>query len=1139
MKNKVMDTLLLVGDRGRLSLRSIFESKFYLLEAENAAQGVLLLQQNFSSIAAVVADIPLSSSEELQTLADACRREELGSIPLIAVIEPSGTGENEEYAFILGATDVVLKPYTTLSIQRRVQVLVDLYSHQQNLEQQLSLQKENLQRNRQIMIDTLSSMIENRSAEPGNHVLRIRRFTQLLLEVVARNCPEYGLDDTIISIITSASAMHDIGKIAVPDHILNKPGPLTAEEFAIMQTHTTVGSQLAEQFNYMNDALYLRYIYNITLYHHERWDGKGYPMGLAGDDIPICAQVVGIADVFDALTSKRSYKPAYSSEKAINMILNGECGAFSPKLLECLKRASRDFSALAQQYSDGYSPLSDSIRLPLANPAPPVYDLDSPQLFHQKYQTLLHHLNDTVIEMDMDAHMYHVVSNPNPNFVSLLSGVSFQELPQRLFRDAIHPEDISLVSAKYGECMTQIFHQGSHSAHFHCRIYSPPHQTHLLYKITLQRISTENPQQRLLLIVFHALESQPAPSAVSGVNSLLSSTTTYDLQCATLCCLNDRQLTIREGINSLIPLTGWQTDEFWHICRNSLLELTAEEDQTMLLSKMHSQNIRSGKIEFDLRLRTKEGNPIWVQCRSRAHIGQDGAEYCFLTLTDITRQKLYQQRLENSVERSKILLGQAGSIIFEWDLVSDQFYCSEKWEARFGHNLPTEEFSQILSGSNHVHPDDLPLLRSKAQGMQNGHATDVIDLRIANSEGSYFWSRIRATAIFDQQGTPTHIIGIVHDIDQLKMDALSMQQQAQKDALTRLLNKASSQQEISSYLSVLRRDSFAALLVMDLDNFKTVNDTLGHFYGDAVLAQVGSTLQGLFRAHDVIGRIGGDEFMILLKDVPSREIVEDRCRLLTEAFQTLLHKLMPTLPVSVSVGAALVPQHGNTYEELYRCADEALYSAKRRGKNRYCIYDPQDKFTKLSHHTAAVTRIESDRRSILTGDSLLQYVFQHLSESRDTEAAVEEILGFIGTHFNVSRVYVFENNDDNTACSNTFEWCNLGIHPEKENLQNISYETDLPGWESIYDENGILYCTDISQLPPLARAIVEPQGIKSMLHCTIRDKGVFRGYVGFDECTANHLWTQEQVASLKLLAGMLSVFIIRLRIDQKQAAQPL
>ncbi len=1135
MKNKVKDTLLLVGSSERASLRGIFEGKFYLLEAENAAQGILLLEQNFGSIAAVVSDIPLSAGQELQALSAACQLEDAGSIPLIAVIEPSGTGENEEYAFILGATDVVLKPYTTLSILRRVQVLVDLYTHQQTLEQQLARQRETLQRNRQVMIDTLSSIIENRSAEPGHHVLRIRQFTRLLLGVVAKNCPEYGLDDGVIDIITSASAMHDIGKIAMPDHILNKPGPLDAEEFAIMQTHTTVGSQLAERLNYMNDTLYLRYIYNITLYHHERWDGKGYPTGLAGDDIPICAQVVGIADVYDALTSQRPYKPAYSSETAINMILNGECGLFSPKLLECLKQVSREFSALSQQYADGYSPQSDDIRIPISNPEPPVHNLESPQLSHRKYQALLHHLGDTVIEMNPDARLYHVVCNPNPDFVSLLTGTTFESLPQRLFRDAIHPEDTAHVSAKYGECMTQIFHQGRHSARFRCRIYSPPYQTHRPYEITLQRIHTENPQQRLLLIIFHVMDNEAVPLAAPAASSLLDNAAIYDLQCATVCCLNDAQLTIREGITSLSPLTGWQTDELWGICHNSLVELTAEADRKLLLSRMGSQTIRSGKVEFDLRLQRKGAAPLWVQCRSRSQIGRDGTEYRYLTLTDISRQKQYQQKLEHSLERCRILLGQSGSITFEWDLASDCMYCSEKWEERFGYSILPQEFSRLLSGSNRCHPDDLPLLRSKARAMRKGQKTDMIDLRIANSEGSYFWSRIRASTVSDDQGIPTHIVGVVYDIDQLKMDALSMQQQAQRDALTKLLNKESTKQKITSYLSVLHRDGQAALLMMDLDNFKTVNDTLGHFYGDAVLAQIGSTLQGLFRAHDVIGRIGGDEFMILLKDVPSREIVEDRCRLLTEAFQVQLHKLMPNLQVSVSVGAALVPHHGTTYDELYRCADEALYSAKRQGKNRYCIYDPQDKFTKLSHPNTAITRIDSDRRSILTGDSLLQYVFQNLSESRNVEATIQEVLGFIGTQFNVSRVYIFENNDDNTECSNTFEWCNAGIQPEKENLQGISYETDLPGWESIYDENGILYCTDISELPPLARAIVEPQGIKSMLHCTIRDKGVFRGYVGFDECTANHLWTQEQVATLKLLAGMLSVFIMRLRIDQRMA----
>ena len=201
---------------------------------------------------------------------------------------------------------------------------MDLYQHQWHLEKLVENQSKTIRSASQTILDTLSSIIEYRSAESGNHVLRIRGFTKILLEALAGNFPEYQLDTATIDIITSAAALHDIGKISIPDHILNKPGKLTAEEYRIMKEHTTIGSEMVDQLKGLGDTTYLRYIYNITRYHHERWDGTGYPEGLMGDAIPICAQVVGLTDAFDALTSQRAYKPAYAYDTAVNMILKGE-----------------------------------------------------------------------------------------------------------------------------------------------------------------------------------------------------------------------------------------------------------------------------------------------------------------------------------------------------------------------------------------------------------------------------------------------------------------------------------------------------------------------------------------------------------------------------------------------------------------------------------------------------------------------------------------------------------------------------------------------------------------------------------------------------------------------------------------------
>lgn len=206
-------------------------------------------------------------------------------------------------------------------------------------------------------------------------------------------------------------------------------------------------------------------------------------------------------------------------------------------------------------------------------------------------------------------------------------------------------------------------------------------------------------------------------------------------------------------------------------------------------------------------------------------------------------------------------------------------------------------------------------------------------------------------------------------------------------------------------------------------------------------------------------------------------------------------------------------------------------------KNSYVFYDSKDAaFTTWRKNTSAVnTRIDSDEEPGLADHSFVQYAFQTLYMTNDMDQAVNDVLAAVGKQMNVSRVYIFENTSDNRYCNNTYEWCNTGIEPEIQNLQDICYETDIPGYTDLYNEHDIVYCQDITTLPKAVYDILAPQGIKSMLHCAIRDNGVFRGYIGFDECLTNRMWTKEQVETLSFFAEMLSVFLMKKRAQDEIA----
>ncbi len=1133
MGERLKDTLLLVGgpDSCRADLRAIFSDNYNILEAENVAQAILLLKQNSNCIALAIMDLKTPEPAEMAVLMEATMVGTDREIPTVAMVDSSDGTEREERAFLMGAADVITKPYSRIAVQKRIQIIMEMFVHKWKLERVVTEQSETIRNANQVMMDTLSAIIEYRSAESGNHVLRIRHFTKILLKEVSRYCPEYELTDELIDIIASASALHDMGKISIPDKILNKPGRLTDEEFEIMKTHSMVGSELVKQLSGMGEELYLRYAYNISLYHHERWDGRGYPCGLKGEEIPICAQVVGLTDAFDALTSKRVYKPAYPFQKAVNMILNGECGEFSPKLLECFKNVRQQMVDLARDYADGLSPKDETIGRPLPGPNTKRDAVGTLQMSQAKYQTLLHYINDTVLDLDLDHDLYHVVYNPNPKLDSLMPNTSFHNIVERLKMEQLHPDDMMIPDAIDRFITEEFFQLKLHRRTFPMRIYSPSREKYQTYELTFLRVNTGEEDRRMMTAIWHKTDENMGTVHEREMELMSGDPGFYGLVSSALRCWSDSDYTIESGTDSLVSLVGYSKKELEEQFNHKLINLIVERDREAV-RKAVEEAMRSGeKVEVEFRVKKKGSNHLWVLAKARYRVDTDGQDYLYFAIRDNSESKAVRDQLKADIERNQLLIDQTGSIVFEWDLLSDTMYCSPKWEEHFGYVPISQNYGSQRGIATHFHPDDLILVRKVVEEIKGGIGSAAMEVRIANAVGNYLWMKITAAGRYDENGTLIRIIGILQDIDDLKRATLILEEKAQKDALTKLLNKASTENQIHNYLVEKDPEELSGLLILDLDNFKSVNDTRGHLYGDVVLTQVGTMLRKFFRSQDIIGRIGGDEFMVLLKGIPDQKLLEERCTLLVDALHIKLSELMPELQVSCSVGAALTPDHGTSYNELYKHADEALYHAKNKGKNQYRIYSSQDKYDVILNDNSRTTRIDSDDPNTVTNDSFERFVFRCLYESQDLDKTINELLAFVGTNFNVSRAYIFENNEENTTCSNTFEWCNEGIEPQMEELQGVSYIDDIPGWPQVYNEKGILYCTDITQLAPQFRAILEPQGIKSMLQCAIIDQGVFRGYVGFDECISNRLWTQEQLYQLEFLAEALSVFLIRRRMS--------
>ena len=358
----MQEKILIVDDMdvNREMLAVILGNVYPIIEAVDGEQAIAQIREHGDEIAAILLDLIMPKLDGYAVLSYMKEKELLDRIPVL-VISAESSSEAERRCMEMGVSDFIRKPFDSVTVRKRVRNIADLFMYKNNLENKVKAQTQALKRqnklleqqtirlkeNNEKIIDTLGTVVEYRNLESGEHIKRVKGFTKILAEKAAAAYPEYELTPEKINIIVAASALHDVGKITIKDSVLLKPGRLTKDEFEYMKSHTTRGCDIIDQIKGAWDVEYGKISREICRHHHERYDGKGYPDGLVGEEIPISAQLVSVADVYDALVSERVYKDAYDKDKAYHMILMGECGMFSPKLMECFRNSKAEFEELA------------------------------------------------------------------------------------------------------------------------------------------------------------------------------------------------------------------------------------------------------------------------------------------------------------------------------------------------------------------------------------------------------------------------------------------------------------------------------------------------------------------------------------------------------------------------------------------------------------------------------------------------------------------------------------------------------------------------------------------------------------------------------------------------------------------------
>lgn len=554
-----------------------------------------------------------------------------------------------------------------------------------------------------------------------------------------------------------------------------------------------------------------------------------------------------------------------------------------------------------------------------------------------------------------------------------------------------------------------------------------------------------------------------------------------------------------------------------------------EEDRDIIRDYLYENMKVSAELTVEYRVKNKDGEIIWISSRNTM-TEEDNRKIIYGVITDITHEKKIQEELRQIERKNQMLIDFCVDITFEYDIEKDHMSFSEKMISFSGLFNEIDNAKKMLIDEGLVFEGDIPVLENFYHDLFE-HDSVTAELRFRHADGSYHWVKLNGSPLKDKDGNTVKLIGVVSDINKEKEVLKHFMVLSQLDMLTNVLNKTSTEKHINECIEVLS-DKKHALLMMDIDDFKDINDTFGHIIGDSVLKEFTSNIQRIFRTSDIIGRVGGDEFMVFMRDIKDVHIIEKKCKEILNLFDSGIVENLNNTNLSGSIGIALYPNDGKSYQELYEKADKALYHAKKHGKSQFVYYDQVEN----KNVTDEQNLDKKDVSVIETVESfeghLIKYIINQLYTCVDFDKTIQHILSVIGLHMKVSRVYIIEINEDNSELRNTYEWCSPGIRPMKESLQHVTVK-ERGLLKSTFDNHGLYYLDDIEKLKDnkVYYNYVAGQDIKSLLHCSMVENGEYRGFIGFDECIQNRKWTDKELELFRAIANVITVFLLKYRKD--------
>ena len=588
-------------------------------------------------------------------------------------------------------------------------------------------------------------------------------------------------------------------------------------------------------------------------------------------------------------------------------------------------------------------------------------------------------------------------------------------------------------------------------------------------------------------------------------------------------CIKDDVLTLKYFNDNFLLIIGYTKEEMQNLHNNKLINIISREDIGFVYKSLYEQLFENDSFEIKLRLIKKDGKTAWVLWRGHKTSNKK-REYLNCVVINITENVDSENRQRIDEERYRIIAESSDSVIFEYNIKEKTVFYTHKYKYKFGEDPITENVPDAVIDSGKIHNEDLKKFLTEYNKLLYGKPSGNEDIRIKKASGEYIWCQIRYTSIFDESGKPIRAIGKIIDIDKQKKETENLIKANQLDSFTGLYNKIAILKHIENYISE-NMDRKHALFFIDIDNFKAINDTYGHLYGDKILIEISNIIKNHFRYTDLVGRIGGDEFLVLLKDYIDEDFISEKAEALLKSMNSIRSE-GKEISVTSSIGITVFPKDGNLLDTLYEKADIALYAAKNEGKNRFKTYSLElndKKYLKAYHGNFSehITFKKSEGLQDYTG--FLIEISNTLYNSDNLKASVNNALKMLGQRYGADRVYIFEFNFDNTV-SNTFEWCTDNGFARKNKLQKMLF--NKKAYEQSFNDDNIYYCQNVLEVKDSEELKnFDLSNVSSFLQCKMLENENFKGFIGYDVSSSQRILTREEIETLAFTAKTLSIIL--------------